>query len=154
MSDFRATLSILDRLAGPVAGGPATRTGTMDDVRESIRWHLDCLLNTRRPQGAEFSEHAGFTQTLLAYGLPDTATISLDQPGAQEQFALAIQNAIRWFEPRLSDVSVVAVNDSGTLYFRVRAYLRMTPAKERVRFRAVLEASTGRLQTQKVMPDA
>ena len=154
MRELRSTLSVLDRLTNWDNPKSGTRTGDFEQIRESVRRHLNWLLNTRRSRGTELDDIPTLKGTILDYGLPDPASLSLDETAVQQEFAERIQEAIRLFEPRLTDVTVSPVTDGSTLAFRVRAVLDVEPAQERVLFRAVLESSTGRLSTQEIRPDA
>jgi len=156
MNVLRTRLSVLDRLLDKSGGTAQIRTASVGELRDSVKEHLNWVLNTRRPlnQDLDLEAYAGLHGTILDYGLPDFAGFSLDSAQTQEEVALAIQNVIRAFEPRLQDISVVPFFNEGSLTFRVRASLIFRPASERVQFQAVLEAASGRLVAGEIHIDA
>ena len=85
--------------------------------------------------------------SLLAFGLPDFSALSLRSPADQQRLGLAIDTAIRTFEPRLSRVSVSPEPRDEldpVLRYRVEAMLDIEPAPELITFDTVLQADTGR----------
>ena len=158
---FGIKLSIVDRIVGldpqaqrskTVRGGPAT----IRDLEESLHRDLQALLNTRRADEPIPAKYAEAAASLLTFGLPDfTGCSSLDR-AVQERFRREIENAIRLFEPRLSNVTVSldrqVRNDKGkpseaSLRYHVRGLLKVEPEPEPVYFDAVLD-SDGRVDLQ------
>ena len=81
------------------------------------------------------------------FGLPDVSSRSADSIETQQQLAGDIEECLRIFEPRLTQVRVSireAVEEEGRLArFVVEALLRMDPEPQRVVFDTVLETPTG-----------
>ena len=144
----RFRLPLLDRLMWPSElsdGMGELRSGTFDQIKDSVIRDLNCLLNCRQPKQNDFGKYPATRASVLRYGLPDFITYSLNTDQAQNDLALAIAQVIRDFEPRLTNISIAPMLDGGRLIFRVKADLQIEPAKERVQFQAELEADSGRL---------
>jgi type VI secretion system protein ImpF len=138
-------LSALDRLIDlePELAADARdgRAGPLDRVKESIRSNLTWLLNSRRPLVDLPPGRHHLQRSLLTYGLPDFAHLSMETAEEREALRAAIEAAIRRFEPRLSRVVVNppgAEPSGGNLRFQVDAILDVRPAPEVVTFDSVL----------------
>lgn len=147
----RPTVSVLDRLTGDdrdsSEGTAAGRTGGVHELQDAVRRDLVPLLNTRRKEHPLPVEYEECNRSLLAFGLPDFASLGLRNPDDQRRLGQAIETAIRTFEPRLSGVSVSPEPRNETdpvLRYRVDALLNVEPAPEPVSFDTVLQADTGR----------
>lgn len=150
-SQTRVNLSVLDRLIGGRPGSgqivASRRSPSVRDLEEAVWRDLSALLNTRRMEHPISPEFEQCNSSLLIFGLPDFSLLSLRSLGDQRRLGLAIENAIRMFEPRLSSVSVTAEPRSEldpTLKFRVEALLEIEPAPEAITFDTVLEGDTGK----------
>lgn len=142
-------LSVLDRLIDREPRAPAepdsARAIRLPQIKEGLRRDLEWLLNTKRslvriPPG---SRHLG--QSLLAYGLPDFTDGSLEDGDMRRRLIRAIEEAVRRFEPRLTDVAVTLVEDKGVarqLRFRIDALLDLDPSPEAITFDSVLRLPT------------
>jgi type VI secretion system protein ImpF len=146
----RLKRSVLDRL---LEGSAATESGAswlndddMDRVMRDVRRDLENLLNTRRrciPCPPEFRE---LQRSLVEYGVPDFTGLNMSLPSEREQMRLAIERAIRQFEPRLKNVVVTVLENTDKsdrrLRLRIVGVLRTEPVPERVQFDSELEPST------------
>jgi type VI secretion system protein ImpF len=127
--------SILDRLLGDCD------VWTVESVRAAVKRDLEWLLNSRRMVSKHPSGSEPLGQSLVTYGLPDLGSFRPGVGGDEEQLRLAMQEAIRRFEPRLSRVRVML--DAGatldrSVRFRIDALLRVEPEPEHVAFDSVL----------------
>ena len=146
----RLVSSVLDRLledsvqtvaALPPSDGADLRQLTLDVGRD-----LENLLNTRRRCKACPPELQELNRSLIDYGIPDFTGLNMGAEAEQEQMRLAIERAIRQFEPRLANV-VVAVQRNvdradRRLHLRITGVLRTEPVPERVVFDSEVQPST------------
>ena len=109
-ADLDLVPSVFDRLidADPgVSTEPQVhRSVRLAQLKESVKRDLEWLLNTKRtvmeiPAGLRHL-HA----SLLTFGLPDFTHASLNRADDKRALQLAVEAAIRRFEPRLKDVVV------------------------------------------------
>lgn len=89
-----------DRLWDRLARGREDESfGGRPDLRrmlESVRSHLEWLLNT----------HQGDSAACPEYGLPDITNLVIGLPYSERQFCRAIENSIKEHEPRVTWVRV------------------------------------------------
>ena len=115
--------SVLDRLLDRGRGH------VVADVQASVRRDLAALLNARRPWEDLPDRFAALRDSILGYGLPDFAAGAFNAPAARETLRREIEQAIRRFEPRLSDVKVTLLDSRSTmtpiLRIRVAGVLRI-----------------------------
>ena len=126
--------SLFERLEGLA---PA-RSGSV----ASIAAHLEKMLSTR----------AGSVLTLPDYGLPDLNDMRLSLHESLSQSRLSIERFIQVYEPRLSNVRVRGLPDTGNplvLAFVIEATLLIDGVMQPVVFNAQL-AGGGRVE---VLPD-
>jgi type VI secretion system protein ImpF len=139
--------SVLDRLIDPESGGTARRRGySAEQVVDAVRRDLEDLLNTRRTFSVPAGDYPEVANSVVAYGLPDLASLNAYTPQQREAIGRVIEGAITQFEPRLRDVRAT-LKDPGadtqrTVRFHVDARLAMEPAPE-VAFETILELTTG-----------
>jgi type VI secretion system protein ImpF len=126
---------------------PMSRAESVRQLRQSVKRDLEWLLNSTRmpidvPESCKEVENS-----VLFYGLPDIASLSIQNSSAQTGLQRSLEKAIETFEPRLSKARVTArgkyraTNQSVT--FHVEAILLMDPVPERFSFDTVLELSKG-----------
>jgi type VI secretion system protein ImpF len=153
---LRPVFSIVDRLVRP--SGPNNRTD-IASLKETVRRDLESLLNTRRSSNEEYEEYPLLSESVRNFGIPDFSTHELRQRGRGERVASSIAEAIRIYEPRLYNVSVTVLEESGmpedtaSLAFRIRAELRVLNLRERIRVRAFLDEGSGRLLPNEIVTD-
>jgi type VI secretion system protein ImpF len=84
--------------------------------------------------------------TMVNYGLSDITALGLSSASDQKRLRKALEQCLREFEPRLTDV-VVTFEESQTadrrLRFHVQGLMRINPAPEEISFDTVLELSSG-----------
>jgi type VI secretion system protein ImpF len=147
--EIRIDLSVLDRLVDfepeAKAEPPASRSKALRQVKQALRRDLEWLLNTRRV--LEVPEDLPMlSSSLVAYGLPDFSTLSVKSAADQHDLLVALETALRRFEPRLEDV-VVTVASSSVLErafrFKIEARLRIDPVPEPISFDTTLQLGSG-----------
>ncbi|MFN3581576.1 MAG: type VI secretion system baseplate subunit TssE [Pseudomonas sp.] len=124
--------SLFERLAGETD----KRSGWSQDqaVVASIAAHLAKMLSTR----------AGSVQALPDYGLPDLNDMRLSLHDSLQQARVAIESFIEEYEPRLSQVRVVALprdHDPLNLSFALEGVIDMDGQRRPVSFTAKLSGS-------------
>ena len=151
----RLMLSLLERLQEDSQREGRTRTRSRVEARtelvESVRQHLNSLLNTKRLHDAVPEGFDHCAESLLTFGMPDFSVLSLENPEDEDSLRLAMQQAIARFEPRLSAVDVTTEPRDHLipiLRFRVSALLRTQPVPEQVCFDTVLHPDKGLVVVQ------
>jgi type VI secretion system protein ImpF len=127
--------SVLDRLLGDCG------VWTIDSAKAAVKRDLEWLLNSRRMVSKHPSSREPLGQSLVTYGLPDLASFCPGTTADQEPLRLAIQEAIKRFEPRLARVRVrlePGLTADRSVRFRIDALLRVEPEPEPVAFDSVL----------------
>lgn len=124
--------SLFERLAGE----NMQRAGWSHDqaIVASIAAHLAKMLSTR----------AGSVQALPDYGLPDLNDMRLSLHDSLQQARIAIESFIERYEPRLSQVRVVALprdHDLLNLSFALEGMVDMDGHRRAVSFTARLNGS-------------
>jgi type VI secretion system protein ImpF len=147
MQRFRP--SLLDRLLDDSPGSPGgveRQLVSVDAFKDSVARDLEYLLNTRRSlPGGPGRDGGAVGNSVVAFGLDDFSSLSVDSSADRERICTAIMASIRSHEMRLRSVTVSLVADSGQrqrLRFAIRALLVMHPLSEPVNFDAVLQTST------------
>lgn len=130
--------SLFERLASETT----RRAGWSHDqaVVASIAGHLAKMLSTR----------AGSVQALPDYGLPDLNDMRLSLHDSLQQARIAIESFIERYEPRLSQVRVVALprdHDPLNLSFALEGMVDMDGQRRAVSFTARLNGS-GQVQVR------
>jgi type VI secretion system protein ImpF len=143
------TPSVLDRLMDDAPQEPRDGSSTLSQDLElfktQVRRDLEAMLNTRQESPGDLSGFPELERSLLAYGLPDFTTFSLQSETDRARMQQAIETAIRRFEPRIMEAVVIVEapeQRNQQLAFRVEGYLRVDPVPAPVSFDAVLQLST------------
>jgi len=154
-SERTVRASLLDRLIDlePRAGADVTlsRAETERRFRQSVLRDVEWLLNTRRSMLTADRRFEEVRASVYHYGLPDVTSLSADSTESRGYLLRRVEEAIRLFEPRLTDVRVALVEgegeteSSGRRHVRVRVEgtLLMDPDPERVVFDTLLETASG-----------
>src|SRR5262245_6044364 len=143
--------SVLDRLIDSLpresADAPITFNDSVNLLKTSLLRDLEWLLNTRRIAEPAPDHYPELQRSVYHYGLPDTTSLSGDDPAVRRRLMREIEECIRLFEPRLTAVEVEPVvpteETKRQVRFVVRAILRMEPNPERIVFDTVLDVSSG-----------
>jgi type VI secretion system protein ImpF len=147
--EIRINLSVLDRLVDfePEAKNeaPVSRSKALRQVKQALRRDLEWLLNTRL--AFEMPDDLPLlADSLLAYGLPDFSNVTVKDAADQSTLTLALETALRRFEPRLEDVVVSVANASAlerAFRFKIEARLRIDPVPEPISFDTTLQLGSG-----------
>lgn len=126
---------------------PMSRVESLRQFRLSVKRDLEWLLNTTR-MPIEIPDSCGeVDNTVLFFGLPDIASVSLQNPGDEQRLLRSLEQAIQNYEPRLANARVTSrdpyKSTQQAITFHVEALLMMDPAPERISFDTVLEVSKG-----------
>ncbi|MGZ5429530.1 MAG: type VI secretion system baseplate subunit TssE [Thermoanaerobaculia bacterium] len=147
--EIRINLSVLDRLVDfepeAKAEPPSSRSKALRQVKQALKRDLEWLLNTRRVLEVP-PELPLLADSMLAYGLPDFSNVSVKNTGDRHDLTLALETAIRRFEPRLEDVVVSLANASvleRAFRFKIEARLRIDPVPEPISFDTTLQLGSG-----------
>jgi len=144
-------LSVLDRLlevddAG--AGTPWARSVARHEA--ALLRDLEWLLNTRQTIEPAGDAHPRVRDSVHHFGLADLTSLAAGSHEVRGEVLRQVEEAIHRFEPRLSRVRVVAVDDAPggarELRFAVEGLLQMDPEPRRVTFDTVLEVASGAFQ--------
>jgi type VI secretion system protein ImpF len=144
--------SLLDRLTDPRSEGSGSRTGyTLEQLLQKVQDDLADLLNTYASYYRPKADYPEVFNSIVAYGLPDLASMQAMTPEQREQISRELQGVVERFEPRLKDVKARLLEpgeEAGrTIRFRIDATLRADPAPA-VAFETILELATGRYAVQ------
>lgn len=142
-------LSVVDRLLDTGdEDGRSTWSGSVEALKRSLVRDLEWLLNTRRIAEPASDAYTEVQRSVYHFGLPDVSSRSADSVDVQQVLSRDIEECIRIFEPRLTDVRVSvrqsAEAGSHNARFVIEGLLRMEPNPERVVFDTVLETPTGK----------
>lgn len=154
-NQLRITKSVLDRLVdtepGILSDPPVSSFRALRELKNSVRRDLEWLLNTRQSIAEVPDDYVETVRSLAGFGLPDFTAASVKSSATQDFIRRAIQEEIRLFEPRLTDVSVTIEGGLGTersLRFRIDAQLRVDPQPEPVSFDTTLQLSSGEYEVK------
>jgi type VI secretion system protein ImpF len=148
--------SVLDRLIDwepkVSAEAPPTRAESIRQLKSNLRQDLERLLNTRRAVMLQNDRLREVQHSIYMFGLPDLASYALANPKDRDRLVRALQAAIRTFEPRITNVRIVPLEQTGAgrhmLQFRIEGMLRMDPAPEPISFDTVLHFTSGEYQVK------
>ncbi|GMQ45997.1 type VI secretion system baseplate subunit TssE [Vibrio sp. 10N] len=84
-------------------------------LRNAIRRDLEGLLNAKVSWLTWPEWYHQLDQSLLSFGLPDFSSMPLSSQDGRERLCATIEETIAKFEPRLTEVSVEAVDDEASL---------------------------------------
>lgn len=146
----RAQLPLLDRLLDDApeeqreaALSPAEAIGIL---RRAVRRDLEALLNARRRWRSWPASLAELDTSPIGFGIPDFAAGAFNEPRRREGLRAEIENTIRRFEPRFSNVRVSIIEGENrlepVLRLRIEALLHADPAPEPVAFDTLVDATT------------
>jgi type VI secretion system protein ImpF len=148
--------SVLDRLTEDLAAPASAAEG--EDLAQmlfNVRRDLEHLLNARRRCVPCPPAHPELSRSVLEYGIPDFTGLNMSLPTEREQTRVAVERAIRQFEPRLKDVIVAIMpNDDRAdrrLRLRITGVLRTQPTPERVEFDSEVDPSTAAVGIRSVV---
>lgn len=138
-------LSVLDRLSDTGAR-PVTHAASVRALKESIRRHLEDLLNTRRAPAAEFEGYEQAHCSVVNYGLDELTSLVPSANDGAKQVQQAVERCLDDFEPRLRNVSVEVLRGELTkreVRLRIEATIPVSPSAEAVSFDTMLDLTSG-----------
>ena len=146
----RAQLPLLDRLIDEAPelehDPPLSAPEAAALLRRSVRRDIEALLNTRRRWRSWPAGYAELAESPVGYGISDFASGAFNDPAQRDRLRSEIEQTIRRFEPRLTQVRVVLTNPDNTLQatlqLRIEAMLRVEPAPEPIAFDTLIDPST------------
>lgn len=127
---------LIDLSPGETAEAEVFRLTSVDMLQASVRRQIEWLLSTRRPISVNDALRED-RLTVTEFGIPDWSGLSQNDDYACDQFALAVEMALKAFEPRLSGVSVSAAPTDGrkdALRIRIAGNLKLSTGTEDVSF--------------------
>lgn len=150
--------SILDRL---LDDEPQTSADTdsnkyhkLKNLRNSVRRDLENLLNTSFRIMEPAEEYTELEKSLLNYGLPDLATVNMQDIEKKQQFTENLELILKEYEPRFKTVKISFIENADklerTLRFRIDATLYADPYPEVIIFDSVLEPVTRSIHVEEV----
>ena len=155
--DVRVIPSVLDRLLDEDPRNTRdvvrTRAESVRDLYRAVQRDLEDLLNTRNPLFDLPPEFAEVRQSAIAYGLPDFSAMNVSNPSDQTRLRQLMENALRYFEPRLSGATVALLpgrEGERAVRLRVDARLEMDPAPEPVSFDIVMPLASRKYEVREV----
>ncbi len=142
--------SVLDRLldSSPDLSidPPRTRQTQMREALDSLCRDLETLLNTRRRPITPPASLPQLRTSLLNYGVADFIGANMGTREHREVFASKLEEAIRVFEPRLRDVSVVVLDPQESaervLRLRIEATVLLVAEPTPVLFASTVNPAT------------
>jgi type VI secretion system protein ImpF len=139
--------SILDRLLGPdyeeSCWSPEYH---IENELKAVQRDLEDLLNSHPPVLRVEGGSDVLKNSLLMYGLPDLASLSIVAGQEKTDVGTVLKSIIERCEPRLREVRVTPIKEPDDLErrlrYRIDARLRVEPAPD-VNFETVFELATG-----------
>lgn len=139
--DVRVTPSVFDRLIDRDPKSPRDKIPDSSEsvrrLKQSVQRDLEVLLNTRNPLFDLPVEFTEVRRSVASFGLPDFSGMNIRNPKDRQRLKQSIEQVIRTFEPRLTEVSVGMLPSRDThqlLKFRIDAQLILEPTPEPVTF--------------------
>lgn len=155
--DTQRTLlpSVLDRLIDREPGNRSEpqswRTQSVKELTEAVRRDLEWLLNSRRTPVEPPVTAKNVWRSVYCFGLPDSTAISVRSEDERTRLSRAVEQAIAYFEPRLTNIAVTipaAEPTAKVLHFHIEALLRTEPAPQRIYFDSTLELTSGAYEVE------
>ncbi|MCE9535052.1 MAG: type VI secretion system baseplate subunit TssE, partial [Nitrospirae bacterium] len=146
----RLLASVFDRLIEIKPNEEATpqnpQSLSLSELQANVFRDLQSLLNSRQALTEPLEEGAELRQSVIAFGLPDICNVNPDNLDQQASIRAAVEEAIRLFEPRLSNIVVTTAGASQSdrsLRMTVKANLKIEPNPVPVQFDTIIESGTG-----------
>jgi len=115
-------------------------------LRRAVHRDVEALLNARRPWRSIPAGFPALRHSPLGYGISDFTAGAFNDRRQREALRAEIEEAIRRFEPRLTQIQVQLADDGDllrtTLHLRIEALLRVDPAPEPITFDTMVDTTT------------
>jgi type VI secretion system protein ImpF len=141
------TQSLTDRLTN-YEDWPATRSASLRMYREGIKRDVEWLLNSRRPLVTAVDKYELASVSVFNFGLPDLTALRGHDSNA---VLMAILQALRTYEPRISEPRVVVVRSdtlARSMRFHVDGVLAFEEGEEEISFDTVMEMISGEYEVK------
>ena len=155
--DVRVKPSVLDRLLDPDPANPrdpaSSRAESVQSLKAAVQRDLEELLNTRSSLQTLPPGFVEVSRSVWAYGLPDFSSLNISSPSGRARLQDMIENAVRYFEPRLTAVTVTLIPrepNARMLRFSVDAKLILQPSPEPVSFNMVMQLNNQEYQVKDI----
>ena len=128
-----------------------SRAQSLRIFRDALKRDVEWLLNSRRPPINAISDYPLATASVINYGLPDISSMGLNSASDQRTLISAVQQCLRNYEPRITDVRVYLESSevvNRSLRFRIEGMMMVDPAPEEINFDTVLELSKGEYEVK------
>ncbi|WP_254510473.1 type VI secretion system baseplate subunit TssE [Anatilimnocola floriformis] len=152
----RLLASVFDRLIEIKPNEEATpqnpQSLSLSELQSNVFRDLASMLNSRQGLAEPLEEGSEVRQSVIAFGLPDISNVNPDSLEQQATIRAAVEESIRLFEPRLSNIVVTtqgASQSDRSLRLTVRANLKIEPNPVPVEFDTVIESGTGEWKVKK-----
>src|SRR5262245_22980862 len=133
-NEIKVSQSVLDRLIDyeprQSQEAPKSQITSLAELKQSVRRDLEWLVNTRCLAENVDDGLEEALKSVAFYGLPDFTAVSAKNQEEQARMSKAIENAIKIFEPRFTDlrVSLEPLSEvDRSLKFRIEATLEIEP---------------------------
>lgn len=127
-----------------------TRSQTLAELKESVKRDLEYLLNTRQTRPELVDSPSELARSVWTYGLPDFSHGAVGSQKERERLRWIIEETIRRFETRLSNVHVTMHPQENNFDRRMRltveGNLGAAPYIEAVAFDTVVAPTTGQCE--------
>ncbi len=125
---------------------PLSPVETVAQLRRAVHRDVEALLNARRPWRSVPERLPALRLSPLGYGMPDFTAGAFNDRRQREVLRAEIEETIRRFEPRLTQVHVRLADEGSTLrttlQLRIDALLRTHPAPEPIIFDTAVDTTT------------
>jgi type VI secretion system protein ImpF len=140
--------SVLDRLMEGRGGhDTVSLSQSVEVVKGAILRDLEWLLNTRRTIHEAGDDFPEVQKSVYHFGLADLSSESADSSLTRRKLARRVEDLVRIFEPRLTQVRVTipedATREGRLVHFLVEGALDVEPEPKPVAFDTVLEVNSG-----------
>ena len=146
------TQSLMERLiTSETDDWTASRAQSLRIFRDALKRDVEWLLNSRRPPIDAISDYPLAAASVINYGLPDISSMGLNSASDQRTLISAVQQCLRNYEPRITDVRVYLESSevvNRSLRFRIEGMMMVDPAPEEINFDTVLELSKGEYEVK------
>lgn len=146
MESLTNKISLLNRLIEDNPQGIILKDPTLEALRESIRINLENLFNTKRRFLSWKTNYKQLEKSVINYGIDDFLSLWIDSLDSCEDLCRQIEQAIRLFEPRLSEVAVYVKEAPNylnrTLQLRVEGILKEGFDLEPVSYHSTISSLT------------
>jgi type VI secretion system protein ImpF len=124
-----------------------SRSQTARDIMNAVRRDLEALLNTRQSWFGDAHRLPEIARSVAAFGMPDYSSAGSASHEDREMLRKAVEQTIRVFEPRMTDVRVTvappASESERNVHMTIDAVLQVFPIAEHITFDTFVQPATG-----------